>query len=356
MSSSLKHLDELRIPLKLIVAATNNFADKNLIIGRGLGFVDVYKGKLLWRPGGFVNIVVHRFTRTFVQSKLVFRKKMLKLSGLRHKSIVSILGYCDENKENIIIYEKDLSYPTLTSTQRLHICVGVAHAFSCIHNDTGYNTSFVCVKKLEHLKIQLRDIILATDNFAEECRIGSGGYGIVYKGELDHFDGKSSLTTQRKNKGKIPKRRGIVAIKRISNIEDEQGEQGFFIELEMLSSCEHPNVISLLGFSHEDPERILILSGKLAYDAIYLEENVKGLASVARRCVNEGSVEEMVDPEMKEVDKLISTLNKGPNQHSLDAFSKIAYQCLSETQGDRPTMEVVIKELQNALNFQVSMR
>nr|GEX05468.1 protein kinase-like domain, phloem protein 2-like protein [Tanacetum cinerariifolium] len=56
------------------------------------------------------------------------------------------------------------------------------------------------------------------------------------------------------------------------------------------------------------------------------------------------------------IDQEASTLNintvAGPNQESLDVFSKIAFQCVAETQAQRPTIEVVIDKLQKALNFQ----
>ncbi|KAJ9564953.1 hypothetical protein OSB04_000919 [Centaurea solstitialis] len=333
-------------------------------------------------------------------------------------------------------------------------------------------------KKVEYLRIQLDHIMLSTNNFAKEYCIGSGGYGTVYKAELEHFDKKNSLI-EGENKSELPKTRGIVAIKRISKLGNDHGEQGFFIELEMLSTCQHPNIISLLGFAHEGPESILvyeyasqqslddhlggtdkktnltwaqriricldiahglnylhnntddkqmiihrdiksanilldenwnakiadfglskfhpldqhastintttiagtsvyldpeysitgklkkasdiysfgvvlfeILCGRLAYDSIYLVDNDKGIASVARRRFKDGTLKELVDPTMRDVDELISTLSKGPNQDSLDTFSKMAYGCLGETQVERPTIDVVIKELEAALNFQ----
>nr|XP_043628023.1 probable receptor-like protein kinase At2g23200 [Erigeron canadensis] len=111
---------------------------------------------------------------------------------------------------------------------------------------------------LEHLKIPLTDINLATKNFAEAYRIGSGGYGMVYKAELDHFDDSYSSSIEGNNKGKLRKKRSTVAIKRIFSREDKQGELGFVAEIEMLSKCKHHNVISLLGFCDEGPQKILV--------------------------------------------------------------------------------------------------
>ncbi|GJW60518.1 kinase-like domain, phloem protein 2-like protein, partial [Tanacetum coccineum] len=96
-----------------------------------------------------------------------------------------------------------------------------------------------------------------------------------------------------------------------------------------------------------------VLSGRLAYDSLYLTENSKGLAPIARRRFNEGTLKELIDHKMMEEDgEQMFTLNRGPNQDSFNTFSKIAYQCLAETQAKRPTIEVIIEELYNALKFQ----
>ncbi|GKE27865.1 kinase-like domain, phloem protein 2-like protein, partial [Tanacetum coccineum] len=111
-------------------------------------------------------------------------------------------------------------------------------------------------KSLEHLKIGLADIMLATENFNEKYCIGSGGYGKVYKAQLEHFDSSNWSSIEGVNKCDLPKRRSMVAIKHIFNPE---GEEGFNVEIETLSSCKHANIISLLGFCDEGPyHKILI--------------------------------------------------------------------------------------------------
>ncbi|KAK1426191.1 hypothetical protein QVD17_14860 [Tagetes erecta] len=92
-----------------------------------------------------------------------------------------------------------------------------------------------------------------------------------------------------------------------------------------------------------------IISGKLAYDKTFVQE---GLPSIARQCFNEGTLNTLIDPKIMEDDESISLFSGGANQDSLDTFTKVAFQCLAETQSERPTMEVVIKELTKALNFQ----
>ncbi|KAJ0691294.1 putative protein kinase RLK-Pelle-CrRLK1L-1 family [Helianthus annuus] len=98
-----------------------------------------------------------------------------------------------------------------------------------------------------------------------------------------------------------------------------------------------------------------ILCGRLAYDPIYLKESDIGLAHVARRSFSTGSLEELIDPIIKEeIGENKFVLNRGPNKDSLHRFITIAHQCVAETQDQRPTMKVVVKELEKALFFQVS--
>ncbi|GJW57132.1 kinase-like domain, phloem protein 2-like protein [Tanacetum coccineum] len=331
---------------------------------------------------------------------------------------------------------------------------------------------------LDRLRISPSAIRLATDNFSETYRIGKGGYGTVYRAELHHFDGSQSSTTEGMVGDDFPKRKSTVAIKRISNRVDKQGEQGFLAEIEMLSNCKHQNVVSLLGFCDEGDEMILVyehisngsldaylgdhdklinltwaqrmqicldiahglnyihtstkdkkmiihrdiksanillddnwvakigdfglsklnntnqqsrtlvtstiagtevyldpeyastgklnkksdiysfgvilfelMCGRLAYDNTYYVDNEKGLPSVTRRRFNDGTLKEIVDPKILGSDESMFMLHGGINQESLDTFCKIAYQCLEETQAKRPTMEVVIKELEKAIHF-----
>ncbi|GJV67908.1 kinase-like domain, phloem protein 2-like protein, partial [Tanacetum coccineum] len=239
-------------------------------------------------------------------------------------------------------------------------------------------------------KVRHIDIVQATEAYKETYRIGFDAHGMVYKAELDQFESESSSSTEEKNKREEAKKRITVAIKPISCREDEQGEQGFFEELEMCISYKHPNIASLLGFCDEGREMIFLyehacngslddylgsnddktvsweqnqiftlmelfylrFSGKLAYDLIYNGSD-QGLAPMARQCCNDGTIKEMIDPKLlEETDEDGSTANKGPNQDSLDTFLKVACQCLGEAQTERPTMETVITELQKALNFQ----
>ncbi|GKD91814.1 kinase-like domain, phloem protein 2-like protein [Tanacetum coccineum] len=81
-----------------------------------------------------------------------FWMEISMLSTLKHKNLVSLVGFCDENDEKIIIIKDEsrgslnnyLSYPMLlTWVRRLEICVGLAHALSYIHYDESRDFSVI---------------------------------------------------------------------------------------------------------------------------------------------------------------------------------------------------------------------
>ncbi|GJZ77951.1 receptor-like protein kinase HERK 1, partial [Tanacetum coccineum] len=69
----------------------------------------------------------------------------MMLSRYRHKNLVSLIGFCDEDDEKILVYEyefngsleKYLSSEELTWSQRLKICIGAARGLEYLHNPLG---------------------------------------------------------------------------------------------------------------------------------------------------------------------------------------------------------------------------
>ncbi|XP_048329704.1 U-box domain-containing protein 35 [Ziziphus jujuba] len=78
---------------------------------------------------------------------------------------------------------------------------------------------------LRYRKYTIEEIEKATDDFTETRKIGEGGYGPVYRGELDHT---------------------AVAIK-VLRPDAAQGRSQFQREVEVLSCIRHPNMVLLLG-------------------------------------------------------------------------------------------------------------
>ncbi|XP_009767611.1 receptor-like kinase TMK4 [Nicotiana tabacum] len=90
-----------------------------------------------------------------------------------------------------------------------------------------------------NLVISVQVLRNVTKNFAPENELGRGGFGVVYKGELD--DG-TKIAVKRMEAGAIS-----------SKASDE-----FQAEIYVLSKVRHRNLVSLLGYSAEGNERILV--------------------------------------------------------------------------------------------------
>ncbi|XP_058097427.1 protein kinase STUNTED isoform X2 [Magnolia sinica] len=96
-----------------------------------------------------------------------------------------------------------------------------------------------------------RELLLATSNFSSDMLIGKGGSSQVYKGCLP--DGKE------------------LAVKILKSSEDMLKE--FVLEIEIITTLHHKNIISLFGFCYEKNKLILV------YDFLpkgSLEENLHG--------------------------------------------------------------------------------
>ncbi|KAJ0715917.1 putative protein kinase RLK-Pelle-CrRLK1L-1 family [Helianthus annuus] len=125
------HFEHLKIQLEPIKSATNNFADENCI-GKG-GFGKVYKGELLHHKGQSI-VAIKRLDRRFGQGNPEFWNEIIMLYQYKHKNIVSLLGFCDESNEKILVYEYAsngsldlyLNSDNLTWIQHLKICIGAA--------------------------------------------------------------------------------------------------------------------------------------------------------------------------------------------------------------------------------------
>ncbi|TKY58884.1 hydrolase [Spatholobus suberectus] len=83
----------------------------------------------------------------------------------------------------------------------------------------------------------LENIIVATNNFSPDNKLGEGGFGPVYKGTL--IDGQD------------------IAIKRLSR-SSGQGLVEFKNEAKIMAKLQHTNLVRLLGFCIDSDERILV--------------------------------------------------------------------------------------------------
>lgn len=77
--------------------ATQNFSNSSLV-GRG-GYGKVYKG-VLWDN---TMVAIKRAEEGSLQGEKEFLTEIEILSRLHHRNLVSLLGYCDEEKEQVFI-------------------------------------------------------------------------------------------------------------------------------------------------------------------------------------------------------------------------------------------------------------
>ncbi|PWA57401.1 Protein kinase, ATP binding site-containing protein [Artemisia annua] len=132
----------LEIQLQDIKLATNNF-DENKVIGSG-GFGKVYRGEISLSMGRRM-VAFKRLDRKFGQGDLEFWKEIMMLSRYTHENLISLLGFCKEEDEMIIVYEyaargsldRYLHDANLTWRQRLKICLDAARGLSYLHDDKG---------------------------------------------------------------------------------------------------------------------------------------------------------------------------------------------------------------------------
>ncbi|WJX21111.1 non-specific serine/threonine protein kinase [Trifolium repens] len=89
----------------------------------------------------------------------------------------------------------------------------------------------------ESLQFNFDIIRVATSDFSDSNKLGQGGFGIVYRGQLPN--------------------RQMIAVKRLST-NSGQGDLEFKNEVLLVAKLQHRNLVRLLGFSLERRERLLI--------------------------------------------------------------------------------------------------
>ncbi|KAJ0874376.1 putative protein kinase RLK-Pelle-DLSV family [Helianthus annuus] len=323
-----ENLEHLKIPLTDIVLATKNFTKRYL--GSGT-YGRVYRAELelsieekgehskKWRT------VAIKCIREDKHGKEGFIAEIELLTRCKHDNIVSLLGFCDEGNEMILVYEHAsnssldnyLGYTNkstnLTWVQRIKICIDIARGLNYLH------TRVEDEQRIVHRDIKSGNILLGKNWVAKIADFGLSRF---------HHKNEQAKTLYTEN---------VAGTKE-------------YLCPEYMKTGRLKRAIDIYSFGVVLFE---ILSGKLANDPTYIAEDEYGIAHVARRCFEENTIHEMVDPKiMEEVDELKSTLHKGPNQDSLGTFLEVAYRCVAIAQDERPTANDILQELEKALSFQ----
>ncbi|XP_042011678.1 putative receptor-like protein kinase At5g39000 isoform X1 [Salvia splendens] len=300
-----------RFSLAEIQSVTRNFSDAHLI-GRG-GFGKVYIGRI---DNGQVTVAIKRLRSNSNQGQREFETEIETLTELRHVNLVSLIGFCYDRREMILVYDymaygtlsdhlyklsrKGVECPSLTWKERLTICVGAGRGLDYLH--TGHS--------LIHRDVKASNILL-DENFVAKV----ADFGLAR-----HMNMRTSKThVSTKVKGTF------------GYLDPNYYTTG---KLTMKSDTFSFGVVLLE-----------VLCGRPAVDPEVGEDKLL-LTKWARENISKGKSDQIVAPDlMGEI-----------SEDSFKAFIEVAERCLHDEPRERPTMAQVVLQLEYALKQQDSSK
>ncbi|CAJ1976910.1 unnamed protein product [Sphenostylis stenocarpa] len=288
----------IKITWEELALATDNFSP-HLIVGDG-SFGLVYKARLSTNA----LVAVKKLSPDAFQGFREFRAEMETLSKLNHPNIVRILGYWASGPERLLVYEflekgnldhwlhePDLSHSPLSWETRVNIIRGVAHGLAYLHG---------LEKAVIHRDIKASNILLDS-----KFQSHIADFGLARRIDKTH----SHVSTQFAGTiGYMPPE--YIEGSNVANTKVDVYSFGILM-IETMSS-HRPNLPMKLG-----------------------QKDI-GIVQWARKMKEENAEMEMVD---------VNISREGLSEESIKEYVRIACECTSQMQKERPDMPRVVQWL-----------